>query len=132
MALRGTLKDFGIADILQLIGHQQKTGVLAVRNKDQEVRVLFKDGVVQRAESSTRQQRDLLGRMLVRAEVLSEEQINRALEIQKRTLKRLGQILVESGAIGIAVNQTFALKDAAVAHAALESRRTTGSTVFTI
>lgn len=40
--------------------------------------------------------------------------------------------MVESGAIKIAVNQTFALKDAAAAHAALEARRTTGSTVLTI
>ena len=40
--------------------------------------------------------------------------------------------MVESGTIKIAVNQTFALKDAAAAHAALEARRTTGSTVLTI
>jgi len=40
--------------------------------------------------------------------------------------------MVESGAIRIAVNQTFPLKEAAAAHAALEGRRTTGSTVFTI
>ena len=30
----------------------------------------------------------------------------------------------------IEVNQTFALKDAAAAHIALESRKTTGSTVL--
>lgn len=40
--------------------------------------------------------------------------------------------MVESGAIKIAINQTFPLKDAAAAHAALEDRRTTGSTVLTI
>lgn len=40
--------------------------------------------------------------------------------------------MVESGAVRIAVNQTFPLKEAAAAHAALEGRRTTGSTVFTI
>jgi len=40
--------------------------------------------------------------------------------------------MVGSGAIRITINQTFALKDAAAAHAALEARRTTGSTVFTI
>jgi NADPH2:quinone reductase len=40
--------------------------------------------------------------------------------------------MVESGAIKIAVNQTFPLKEAALAHEALEGRRTTGSTVFTI
>lgn len=40
--------------------------------------------------------------------------------------------MVVSGRIKIPVNQTFALKDAADAHRALEARRTTGSTVFTI
>jgi hypothetical protein len=107
MALRGTLKDFGIADILQLIGHQQKTGILTVKNKDSEVQIHFIDGTVVRAESSTRQKRDLLGRMLVRAEILSEEQLTRALETQKRTLKRLGQILVESGTVDKKSLKTF-------------------------
>ncbi|MBK1659489.1 quinone oxidoreductase family protein [Paracraurococcus ruber] len=37
---------------------------------------------------------------------------------------------VTSGAVRIAVNQTFPLKDAAEAHRALESRKTTGSTVL--
>jgi len=38
--------------------------------------------------------------------------------------------VVKSGAVKIQVNQTFALKDAAAAHIALESRKTTGSTVL--
>jgi NADPH2:quinone reductase len=38
--------------------------------------------------------------------------------------------VVSSGAVKITVNQTFPLKDAAAAHAALEARRTTGSTVL--
>jgi NADPH2:quinone reductase len=38
--------------------------------------------------------------------------------------------VVKSGAVKIAVNQTFPLKDAAEAHRALESRKTTGSTVL--
>ncbi len=37
---------------------------------------------------------------------------------------------VQSGAVHIRVNQTYALKDAAAAHAALEARQTTGSTVL--
>ena len=41
MALSGTLKDFGIADILQLIGHQTKTGKLVLKNGPEEVDVLF-------------------------------------------------------------------------------------------
>ncbi len=38
--------------------------------------------------------------------------------------------VVASGAVQIKVNQTFALKDAAEAHRALEARKTTGSTVL--
>jgi NADPH:quinone reductase len=40
--------------------------------------------------------------------------------------------VVTSGAVKIAVNQTYALKDAAQAHRDLEGRKTTGSTVFTV
>jgi hypothetical protein len=97
MALKGTLKDFGIADIFQLISHQSKTGVLHLHSKNKEVRISFFNGDVVRAESTTRKKRDLLGAMLVRAEAISEAQLEQALEIQKRTLKRLGHILVERG-----------------------------------
>jgi NADPH2:quinone reductase len=38
----------------------------------------------------------------------------------------------QSGAVKISVNQTYPLKDAARAHADLEARRTTGSTVLTV
>ena len=50
MALKGTLKDFGIADILQLIGQQGKTGTLHLKAKDQEVDISFSEGAIVRAE----------------------------------------------------------------------------------
>jgi len=99
MALKGTLKDFGIADILQLIGQQQKTGQLCLANKEQEVNVFFKDGNIARVESVTRKKKDLIGNMLVRAEIITEAQLEEALETQRRTLKRLGDVLVSSGFI---------------------------------
>jgi NADPH2:quinone reductase len=40
--------------------------------------------------------------------------------------------VVESGAVKILVNQTYPLREAARAHADLEARRTTGSTVLTV
>ena len=40
MALTGTLKDFGIAEILQLIGQQSKSGVLHLKNKADEIHVV--------------------------------------------------------------------------------------------
>jgi len=97
MALRGTLKDFGIAEILQLIGQQAKTGVLHLesRSKDSEIHVSFYQGNVVRAEDVSRRKRDFLGKMLVDAQLLSESQLADALEEQRRTLRRLGDILLE-------------------------------------
>jgi hypothetical protein len=99
MALQGKLKGFGIADILQLIGQQQKTGVLVLKNRQHEVRVYFRDGNIVRTESLTRKKKDLIGSMLVRADLITEQQLEEALETQKRTLKRLGDVLVSSGAL---------------------------------
>lgn len=99
MALQGTLKDFGIADILQLIGQQQKTGQLCLANKEQEVNIFFRDGNIVRVESVTRKKKDLIGNMLVRAEIITEAQLDEALDTQRRTLKRLGDVLVSIGSI---------------------------------
>ena len=99
MALKGTLKDFGIADILQLIGQQTKTGVLTLTHKDDSVAVAFKEGNIIRAETTHRNRKELIGSMLVSAQLVSEQQLEFALETQKRTLQRLGDVLVSQGVI---------------------------------
>lgn len=99
MALRGTLKDFGIADIFQLIGHQAKTGTLTVRRGDQNVKVYFSEGNVVRAESATRKQKQLLGSMLLRAEAITEDELAQALKTQSNTLMKLGEILVKQAGL---------------------------------
>lgn len=101
MALKGTLKDFGIADILQLIGQQTKTGTLNLTNKGEAVMVSFKDGNIVRAEETSRNSKDLIGTMLIRAALLTDQQLDFALETQKRTLQRLGDILVGQGIITV-------------------------------
>jgi len=99
MALSGTLKDFGIADILQLIGHQTKTGRLTLKTGADEVEVFFVNGNVVFASEKARDSRDLLGSLLLRAELLSKERLDDALAIQQRTLKRLGDILVDNASV---------------------------------
>ena len=51
MALAGTLKDFSLADIFQLIALQKKTGYLTLRNETDVVTVTFLEGSVVGAES---------------------------------------------------------------------------------
>ena len=99
MALTGTLKDFGIAEILQLIGQQSKSGVLHLRSRDEEVHITIADGFVVRAEHAGRKAKERLGTRLVRAGLLAEEDLSRVLDLQTRTLRRLGDILVEQGLV---------------------------------
>jgi hypothetical protein len=99
MALTGTLEDFGIAEILQLIGQQAKSGVLHLRSRDAEIHVLMADGAVVSAEHAGRKQRERLGALLVRARIITRADLERALDMQRRTLRRLGDVLVELGVV---------------------------------
>ena len=95
MALEGTLKDFSLADIFQLIGIQRKTGVLTLTNPDDVVTVSFLDGNVVSADSQKKNLEDLLGSVLVQSGRVTDEQLQEALRTQKRTLQRIGHILIQ-------------------------------------
>ena len=95
MALQGTLKDFSIAEIIQLIGQQLKTGVLSIRRGKKIVEIYFVDGMIVHVFPNYRGKKDLIGEIMVKAKLITEEQLERVLRIQKGTLKYLGEILVE-------------------------------------
>ncbi len=97
MALEGTLRDFSLADILQLIALQHKTGLLNVRSPSDTVTLGFLDGMLVSAESSAQRLDTRLGTVLVKTRRLSPEVLQRALEIQSQTLQRLGFILLKNG-----------------------------------
>lgn len=99
MALEGTLKDFALADILQLIGLQKKTGTLYLNDDTDEVTITFKDGMLVFADSKNKRLEGRLGTMLVRSGLVTEGQLVEVLEKQKQTLQRLGVILVNEGIV---------------------------------
>ena len=99
MALQGTLKDFALPDILQLIGIQRKTGVLTMENDEDTVTVQFVQGQVVGADTRLRKLEDLLGTVLVRTGRITEAQLREVLAIQRETLQRLGYVLVKSGCL---------------------------------
>jgi hypothetical protein len=97
VALKGTLKDFGIAEILQLIGQQMKSGFLHLESRDEEIHIALSEGSVVRAEAVGRKANERLGAMLVRAEIITQPELDYALNLQRRSLRRLGDILMEHG-----------------------------------
>ena len=94
MALEGTLRDFSLADILQLISLQHKTGLLTVRGSADTVTLGFLDGMMVSAESSAQRLDTRLGTVLVKTRRLTVEALARALEMQAQTLQRLGLSLI--------------------------------------
>ncbi len=99
MALEGTLRDFSLADILQLIGIQKKTGILTLEREDEVIKIVFLDGQVVGAEQAQEKLEHRLGSVLVKTGIITKSDLAKALKIQKETLKRLGSILVEEGFI---------------------------------
>src|SRR4030065_2224202 len=95
MALQGTLKDFSITEIIQLIGQQRKTGVLKIRRGKDIVEISFVDGMIVHVYSNYRGKKDLFGEIFVKAQLISQDQLERVLRIQKDTRKYLGEIFVE-------------------------------------
>src|SRR4030043_2018040 len=95
MALQGTLKDFSITEIIQLIGQQLKTGVLKIRRAKDTAEIHFVDGMIVHVYTNYRGKKDLIGEILVKAKLITDEQLERVLKIQKETLKYIGEILVE-------------------------------------
>lgn len=94
MALEGTLEDFSLADIFQLIGIQRKTGVLTLKNTKETVTVTFFNGMVVGADTSPKKLEDRIGKVLVKTGLISQQQLTEALEYQKKTLQKIGFILV--------------------------------------
>ncbi|MFN3414513.1 MAG: DUF4388 domain-containing protein, partial [Thermoanaerobaculum sp.] len=97
MALEGTLRDFSLADIFQLIGLQRKTGVLTLRSPEDVVTISFLDGKIVGADSLNKRLEDRLGQVLLKSKAISREGLERALAFQRETLERLGHILLAHG-----------------------------------
>src|SRR5687767_1618533 len=93
MALEGTIRDFGLPDIFQLIGLQRKTGILTLKNEKDQVTVAFENGMVVSADSETKRLEDRLGNVLVKQGKLSKDKLDEALTTQRATLQRLGHVL---------------------------------------
>jgi hypothetical protein len=99
MALEGSLKDFGLADIFQLIYHQKKTGTLTMKNASMEAKVLFENGCVVKAESSNLEGPNKIGQILARSNKITEDQLKQALSNQQNSKDKIGEILIGMGAI---------------------------------
>ncbi len=98
MAIRGSLKEASLPDVLQLLAMGKKTGCLSVTHRNSFGYIYFDKGRISYASIVNR--RDRLGDMLVKNGVVSQVQLETAVKLQNRRRdKRLGELLIEHGAL---------------------------------
>ncbi|MGH7629068.1 MAG: DUF4388 domain-containing protein [Gemmatimonadales bacterium] len=98
MAIKGSLKEASLPDVIQLLFLGRRTGCLAVADGQSFGTIYFHDGQIVSASIVNR--RDRLGDMLVRSNRITADQLRRAVDAQGQAReRRLGVILVEQGAI---------------------------------
>ncbi len=112
--LKGSLEEFAPQHIFKLIAGVRKTGRLELIRQAGRGSVYFREGEIYFAESSLT--REPLGQKLIRAGVISESELMKALDEHAATGTRVGEVLVRNNAIdkdqlGIAIRAQ--VKDAA-------------------
>ncbi len=98
MAIKGSLKEASLADVLQLLALGQKTGCLSVADRSSFGYIYFDRGRICYASIVNR--RDRIGDLLVKNGKITQEQLDQAVQLQGENRdKRLGELLISDGAV---------------------------------
>jgi tetratricopeptide (TPR) repeat protein len=98
MAIKGSLAEASLPDVLQLLAMGKKTGCLSVTHRNNFGSIYFDKGKISYAAIVNR--RDRLGDILVKSGTITNAQLEQAIAAQGKTRdKRLGEILVDLGII---------------------------------
>jgi tetratricopeptide (TPR) repeat protein len=98
MAIKGSLKEASLPDVLQLLALGQKTGCLSIADRSNFGYIYFDRGRICYASIVNR--RDRLGDILVKHGLVTQEQLDAGIKRQEKVRdKKLGEILVSQSAI---------------------------------
>jgi tetratricopeptide (TPR) repeat protein len=98
MAIKGSLKEASLPDVLQLLALGQKSGCLSIADRSNFGYIYFDKGRISYASIVNR--RDRLGEILARHGRITPEQLDAAIHRQSRERdKKLGEILVAQGVL---------------------------------
>jgi len=98
VAIKGSLKEASLPDVLQLLSLGRKTGCLSITDRSSLGYIFFDSGRICYATVVNR--RDRLGDILFKSGRITQEQRDQAIELQERDRdKKVGEILVQIGAI---------------------------------
>ena len=98
--LTGSLRDFGLTDLFQVLGQQQKTGVLNLLEEKKSIEVLFDQGrVVGVGFPLELGEETPLGKRLIRGGLISTENWKKVYQQHEEGLLGIEKALVDSGMV---------------------------------
>ena len=97
MSLRGDLQTMGLPDVLQWIDAGRKTGTLHIQRGSVQKRIIVRDGQI--FSSWSNDPRESLGQFLIRLNLVTEEELFKALLAQEEQRNLLGSILLTGGVL---------------------------------
>ena len=98
MSLVGRLEDLALSDIFQILSIGKKTGTLVIKGTTDSAMIVFKNGLVVRAENSALN--GTIGHDLLHGSVIKESALQMALEVKKKLpATSIAEILFELGAV---------------------------------
>jgi hypothetical protein len=99
MALRGSLHEFELADIFQLIANDGKTGQLVIYDKTDEAFVIFSRGKIIAAGNNMQNLQTILFRYLIQIRRYSEKELNELLYLCHGEMKMFTHELISKNYI---------------------------------
>jgi hypothetical protein len=99
VALRGNLRDFGIAEVFQLIGQQRKTGMLDVTRGRETLRLAFDAGRVVWARPVGSSEDAEVGDRMVRCGLITQERLEEIRAESTGSARPILTLAVEAGDI---------------------------------
>ncbi len=93
--LKGSLREFRVPDILQLIASQQKTGVLTIEHFNDRISIGFRNGFISAAIKNRNHELEKIDTYLIASGKLTPEQYQKIIEEHKTTGININELLIK-------------------------------------
>ena len=131
--MHGTLDTFSVVEVLQMLGRVRRSGTLHIECPERQIDVHFVQGQIAETRDSTRVYADtVLGSLLIKRSLVTEEQLDQALREQETDPRPIGTILAQRGFVSEDDLRDVLSRQVANTFLAVKTTDNTGTFMFVI
>ena len=131
--MHGTLDTFSVVEVLQMLGRVRRSGTLHIECPERQIDVHFVQGQIAETRDSTRVYADtVLGSLLIKRSLVTEEQLDQALREQENDPRPIGTILAQRGFVSEDDLRDVLSRQVANTFLAVKTTDNTGTFMFVI